>query len=59
MSHERPPETEGDFRIVHGPWPRWAMHLSLVKVALFAGAVVAACVLASFLVFLALDALRS
>lgn len=31
MSFERPPTTDAEFRVVHGPWPRWALHLSLIK----------------------------
>ena len=31
MPAERPPTTDAEFRVVHGPWPRWAMHLSLIK----------------------------
>lgn len=40
MERERPPETDAEFRVVHGPWPRWALQLSLVKLALRTGAVV-------------------
>ena len=31
MSFERPPTTDAEFRVVRGPWPRWALHLSLIK----------------------------
>lgn len=57
MSPDRPPETEGEFRLVHGPWPRWAMHLSLVKVALFAAAMVGLCLLGSLLALWVVQAL--
>jgi hypothetical protein len=41
MSHERPPDIDAEYRVVRGPWPRWAFHLGLVKLALRAAAVVA------------------
>jgi hypothetical protein len=41
MERERPPEVDAEYRVVHGPWPRWAMHLGLMKLALRTGAVVA------------------
>ena len=28
---ERPPITDAEYRVVSGPWPRWALHLSLIK----------------------------
>lgn len=28
---ERPPTTDAEFQVVHGPWPRWVMNLSLIK----------------------------
>jgi len=31
MPPERPPVTDAEYRVVHGPWPRWALHLSLIK----------------------------
>jgi hypothetical protein len=42
MDHERPPDIDAEYRLVRGPWPRWAFHLGLLKLALRAGAVVAA-----------------
>jgi hypothetical protein len=40
MDRERPPEVDAEYRVVHGPWPRWVLHLGLVKLALRTGAVV-------------------
>jgi hypothetical protein len=31
MPRERPPTTDAEFRIVHGPWPRWVLQFSLFK----------------------------
>ncbi len=45
MEPERPPVVDAEYRVVRGPWPRWAMHLGLVKLGLYSTAVVAGCVL--------------
>lgn len=47
MPRERPPTTEAEFRVVHGPWPRWVLHLSLIKLAAYSAAVVGLCVVAA------------
>jgi hypothetical protein len=31
MPPERPPTTDAEFQVVHGPWPPWAMNFSLIK----------------------------
>jgi hypothetical protein len=31
---KRPPVVDADYRVVRGPWPRWALHLGLLKLAL-------------------------
>lgn len=41
MDEKRPPELDAEYRLVHGPWPRWALQLGLVKLALRTAAVVA------------------
>ncbi|WP_394763481.1 hypothetical protein [Phenylobacterium sp.] len=47
MEAERPPEIDADYRVIHGPWPRWVLQFSLLKLALWtAGIVVALCLLA-------------
>ena len=43
MSEERPPDIDAEYRLIHGPWPRWALQLSLLKLAVWAGAVVVVC----------------
>lgn len=53
MDPERPPDLDAEYRLVHGPWPRWAFQISLLKLALrTAGIVVALCVV-TFLIALA------
>ena len=34
MDDERPPDVDAEYRVVHGPWPRWALQLGLAKLAL-------------------------
>jgi hypothetical protein len=47
MDPERPPDVDAEYRLVHGPWPRWALQLGLLKLALrTAGIVLALCVVA-------------
>lgn len=55
---KRPPTTDADYEVVHGPWPRWMLHLSLIKLALSAGAVVLACLLAGLAILAAMGAFR-
>ncbi|WP_293377468.1 hypothetical protein [Phenylobacterium sp.] len=51
MEPEPPREIDADYRVVHGPWPRWSLQLSLLKLALRTGAVVLVfCLVAIFLV---------
>jgi hypothetical protein len=53
MDPERPPDVDAEYRLVHGPWPRWALQLSLLKLALRTAAIVAAlCLLAILIVVL-------
>jgi hypothetical protein len=40
MDPERPPDIDAEYRLVHGPWPRWALQLGLLKLALRAAGVV-------------------
>ena len=47
MDPERPPDVDAEYRLIHGPWPRWALQLGLLKLALrTAGIVVALCLVA-------------
>ncbi|WP_372786537.1 hypothetical protein [Phenylobacterium sp.] len=40
MDPERPPDVDAEYRVVHGPWPQWALQLGLLKLALRAAGVV-------------------
>jgi hypothetical protein len=51
MSDDRPPVTDAEYRLVRGPWPRWAYHMSLLSLALWTAAVVFACMLAGVVVY--------
>jgi hypothetical protein len=45
MDPERPPDVDAEYHVVHGPWPRWALQISLLKLALRSAAIVLALVL--------------
>ena len=47
MPSERPPVTDAEYRVVRGPWPRWMLHLSLIKLLLFAAAAAGVCIAAA------------
>jgi hypothetical protein len=49
MPPERPPPTtDAEFRVVHGAWPRWALHLSLIKLIAWGASVVGVTILIAF-----------
>jgi hypothetical protein len=52
MPPERPPTTDAEFRVIHGPWPRWVLQLSLIKLAAW-GALVSAVAIALALIVVA------
>ena len=55
MDPERPPDFDAEYRLVHGPWPRWALQLSLLKLALrTTGIVVAFCLVGLLIAILVL-----
>jgi hypothetical protein len=58
MDPERPPETDADYRVVHGPWPRWALQLSLLKLALRSAAIVLVLCLVAIAIAFAVVRLR-
>ena len=43
MEPERPPDVDAEYRLIHGPWPRWMLQVSLVKLGLWTAGVVAVC----------------
>jgi hypothetical protein len=50
MDPERPPELDAEYRVIHGPWPRWVLQLSLLKLALRTAGIVAALVILAVLI---------
>lgn len=44
MDRDPPPEIDAEYRLIHGPWPRWMLHMGLVKLALRTAGVVLACI---------------
>lgn len=44
---ERPPVTDAEYTVVRGPWPRWALNLSLYKLIGWGAAVSGAAILVS------------
>jgi hypothetical protein len=58
MPPERPPTTDAEYRVVHGPWPRWAMHLSLIKLIAWGASVVGMTILIVFGLLAALGVFR-
>ncbi len=47
MDPEPPPDVDAEYKLVHGPWPRWALQMGLAKLALrTAGIVLALCAVA-------------
>lgn len=50
MDPERPPDLDAEYRLVHGPWPRWTLQLGLLKLALRAAGVVVLLMIAGVLV---------
>ena len=58
MDPERPPDLDAEYRVVHGPWPRWALQISLLKLALRSAAIVLGLCLLALAVALAVGRLR-
>ena len=51
MDPDRPPDIDADYRVIHGPWPRWMLQFSLLKLALrTAGIVVVLCLVTVLIV---------
>ncbi|HEY3950744.1 hypothetical protein [Phenylobacterium sp.] len=59
MARERPPDIDAEFRVVRGPWPRWMLHLSLMKLALQTIAVVVLLCLVGLALFLIVQLLNA
>lgn len=59
MPPERPPVTDAEFRVVRGAWPRWAMHLSLLKLVLWGANVVGVTILIGLALLAAVGLFRN
>lgn len=49
MDEKRPPDVDAEYRLIHGPWPRWVLQLGLWKLALRTAGVVLALLAATAL----------
>jgi hypothetical protein len=58
MPAERPPIIDAEYRVVHGPWPRWMLHLSLIKLIAWSAGVVGATILVALGLLAAWGAFR-
>ncbi len=56
MPQERPPIIDAEFRVVHGPWPRWMLHLGLIKLMAWTAGVVSATIVAALVLLAMLGA---
>lgn len=54
----RPKIVDAEYRLIHGPWPRWMLHVGLVKLALTAAAVVVFCLLLTLALLVAMGVFR-
>ncbi len=45
-----PPVVDAEYRLVRGPWPRWMMHMGLIRLALRTGLIVAAFIALALLI---------
>jgi hypothetical protein len=52
MDPERPPDVDAEYRLIHGPWPRWSYQVSLLKLALRTAGIVAALCLITVLIII-------
>lgn len=53
MDPERPPDIDAEYRVIHGPWPRWVLQFSLLKLALRTAGIVAVLVLVTVFIVVA------
>jgi hypothetical protein len=58
MPPERPPIIDAEYRVVQGPWPRWALHLGLIKLIAWGAAVVGATILVAVALLVAVGTFR-
>ncbi|WP_293366986.1 hypothetical protein [Phenylobacterium sp.] len=58
MDPERPPDVDAEYKLIHGPWPRWALQISLLKLALRSAAIVLVLCLVAIAIAIAVVRLR-
>jgi hypothetical protein len=58
MPPERPPIVDADYQVVRGPWPRWAVHLSLIKLIAWGAAVSGVTIVVALVLLAALGVFR-
>jgi hypothetical protein len=58
MPPERPPIIDAEYRVVHGPWPRWALQLGLIKLIAWGAGVVALTIVAALVLLTVFGAFR-
>ena len=56
MPPERPPIIDAEYRLVHGPWPRWVLQFSLFKLIAWGAFVVAVTIVGALGLLAALGA---
>ena len=54
MDEKRPPDVDAEYRVVRGPWPRWAWQIGLAKLAIWTAAVVGLCIVVALVIVWAL-----
>lgn len=59
MDPERPPDLDAEYRLIHGPWPRWALQISLLKLALRTAGIVVMLCLVTLVFAIAITRMRS
>jgi hypothetical protein len=58
MPPERPPIVDAEYRVVQGPWPRWAVQLGLIKLVAWGAAVSGLTILAALALLAIFGAFR-
>lgn len=58
MPPEPPPILDAEYRVVRGPWPRWALHLGLIKLIGWGAAVSGVTILVGLALLAAFGAFR-
>ena len=57
MPPERPPIIDAEYRVIHGPWPRWMLQLSLFTLIAWGAGVVGGAILLGLVLLVTFGAL--